>query len=133
MLMRTDEQLSQGKDVGGSHMWSHLWLAIPVVGLGLFFVLPFSWALTLYVAVVLLSSLIYYKVMESKAAQVTTGAEALIGKVVTTDASGCIHYQGEWWTTVPSLPNQTVRVVARRDLRLQVEPASTLIHAQLLG
>lgn len=110
-------------------MWSHLWLAMPVVGLGLFFVLPFSWALILYLAVVLLSSVIYYKVMERKHAPTTMGAEALIGQIVTTDANGYIHDQGEWWTTVPSLPNQTVRVVALRDLRLQVEPVSGLIHA----
>lgn len=105
-------------------MWCHLWLAMPVLGLGIFFVLPFSWALTLYLAVVLVSAFIYYKVMESKNAPVTTGAEALIGQIVTTDASGCIHYRGEWWTTVPSLPNQPVRVVARHDLRLQVEPVA---------
>jgi len=110
-------------------MWSHLWLAMPVVGLGLFFVLPFSWALILYLAVVLLSSVIYYKIMERKQAPTTTRAAALIGQIVTTDANGCIHDQGEWWTTVPSLPNQTVRVVALRDLRLQVEPVSGLIHA----
>ncbi len=70
-------------------MWSHLWLAMPVVGLGLFFVLPFSWALILYLAVVLLSSVIYYKIMERKHAPTTMGAEALIGQIVTTDANGC--------------------------------------------
>lgn len=106
-------------------MWCHLLLAMPVFGLGLFFVLPFSWALILYVAVVLLSSFIYYKIVESTDAPVTTGAAALVGQIVTTDASGCIHYQGEWWTTEPFLPNQPVRVVTLRGLRLQVEPVAT--------
>lgn len=110
-------------------MWCHLWLAMPVVGLSLFFVLPFSWALILYLAVVLLSSVIYYKVMERKHVPTITGAGALIGQIVTTDARGCVHYQGEWWTAEPSLPNQPVRVVALRGLRLQVEPVSALIHA----
>lgn len=114
-------------------MWSHLWLAMPVVGLGLFFVLPFSWALTLYLAGVLVSALIYYKVMEGKSAPVPRGAAALIGQIVTTDANGCVHYQGEWWTTIPSLPNQRVRVVARRDLRLEVEPVSTLMQDRFRG
>ena len=107
-------------------MWCHLWLTMPVLGLGLFFVLPFSWALILYLAVVLLSSFVYYKVMESMHAPVTMGAESLAGQIVTTDASGAVYYQGERWTAEPSLPNQPVRVVALRGLRLQVEPISAL-------
>ena len=115
-------------------MWCHLLLATPILGLGLFFVLPFPWALGIYLILVLLSSLLYYKIMESMQAPVLTGGEALIGKVVQTDANGAIHWQGEWWTAEPALPYQQVHVSGLRGLRLLVTPiadnGSTSVHSE---
>ncbi len=105
-------------------MWCHVLLATPILGLGLFFVLPFPWALGIYLILVLLSSLLYYKIMESMQAPVLTGGEALVGKVVQTDANGAVHWQGEWWTAEPCLPDRSVRVNGLRGLHLMVIPVS---------
>jgi membrane protein implicated in regulation of membrane protease activity len=103
-------------------MWCHLLLGIPVIGLGVFFMLPFVTALVLYLVVVLISAGLYYKIMESRNAQVITSGEKLVGEVMLTNADGAVHWQGEWWTAEPCLPNQRVRIVALRGLRLLVEP-----------
>lgn len=105
-------------------MWCHLQLSMPLLGLGLFFILPFSWALALYIIIVLASFVLYYKIMESMHASVIAGEEGLIGQIVITNARGIVHYQGEWWMTEPTLPNQSVRIVALRGLQLQVEPVA---------
>ena len=55
-------------------------------------------------------------------APVITGTDALVGQVVTTNADGSVQWRGEWWTAEPSLPNQPVRIVELRGLRLKVEP-----------
>lgn len=105
-------------------MWCHLLLAMPLIGLGLFFVLPFATALVVYLVLVLLSLFLYYKIAESMHAPVLTGSEALLGRVVTTDAAGAIHWQGEWWTARPALPNRRVRIVSLCGLEVQVEPVA---------
>jgi len=106
-------------------MWCHLLLAAPVVGLSLFFVLPFGTALTLYLIIVALSLLLYYQIMESMRAPVLTGPEGLVGQIVLTDGSGTIHMNGEWWTAIPPLPNQQVRIVALHGLVVEIEAADT--------
>jgi len=103
-------------------MWCHVLLGMPVLGLGLFFVLPFTSALTIYLIIVLVSFWLYYKIMESMHTPVFTGAEALINRIVDTDAEGAVHWRGEWWTAAPRLPNQRVRIVALRGLCLVVQP-----------
>lgn len=103
-------------------MWCHILLAMPVLGLGLFFILPFSWALGLYALLVIASLLLYYKIIESMHAPVRTDSNVLVGQVVTTNADGSIQWRGEWWTAVPKLPNQRVRIVGLCGLQLEVEP-----------
>ena len=103
-------------------MWCHVLLGMPVLGLGLFFVLPFTSALIIYLVIVLISLWLYYKIMESMHAPVITGVEALTNRIVDTDADGAIHWQGEWWTAAPRLPNQRVRIVALDGMRLVVQP-----------
>jgi membrane protein implicated in regulation of membrane protease activity len=101
-------------------MWCHVLLATPLVGLALFFVLPFGLALTLYLILVLLSLALYAKIAESMRTPVTTGREALVGQVVTTSDDGSIRWQGEWWTARPRLPSSRVRVVDLSGLEVQV-------------
>ena len=103
-------------------MWCHILLATPLVGLGLFFILPFPWALAIYALLVIASLLIYYKIIESMQVPVMTGTDTLVGQVVTTNADGSVQWRGEWWTTEPNLPNQRVRITGLRGLRLEVEP-----------
>ncbi len=103
-------------------MWCHVLLAMPVIGLGLFFVLPLATALPIYLLVVALSFALYYKITESMHAPVRTGPEALIGREVVTTEDGSIRWQGEWWTAQPRLPRQRVRVVGLKGLNLVVEP-----------
>ncbi len=105
-------------------MWCHLLLATPILGLGLFFVLPFGTALVIYLVLVLLSLLLYYKIVESMQTPVITGSQALIGQVVTTNEDGSIRWQGEWWTARPVLPNQKVRIIGLRGLEVQVVPVA---------
>jgi membrane protein implicated in regulation of membrane protease activity len=104
-------------------MWCHVLLGMPVFGLGLFFVLPFSVALPLYLVIVLISLLLYYKIMESMNTPVLTGPEALIGQELMTNIDGSVRWQGEWWSTYPVYPGRHVRVVGLRGLQLEVEPA----------
>ncbi len=105
-------------------MWRHVLLATPLFGLGLFFALPFAWALPIYLVLVLAASFVYYKIMERTHEPVITGRAALVGQVVNTDGNGAVHWQGQWWTADPYLPNRRVRVVALQGLRLDVEPIS---------
>ena len=106
-------------------MWRHVLLGMPVLGLGLFFVLPFTSALAIYLVIVLVSFWLYYKIMESMHVPVITGpviTGALTNRIVDTDAEGAVHWRGEWWTAAPRLPNQRVRIVALRGLCLVVQP-----------
>lgn len=107
-------------------MWCHLLLAAPVLGLSLFLVLPFGTALALYLIIVALSLLLYYKIMESMRAPVMTGPEGLVGQIVRTDGSGTIHFNGEWWTATPPLPNRQVRIVGLRGLVVEIEPTDVI-------
>jgi membrane protein implicated in regulation of membrane protease activity len=103
-------------------MWCHVLLATPLLGLGLFFVLPFGLALALYLIIVLLSLALYAKIAESMRAPVTSGREALVGQVVITSEDGSIRWRGEWWTARPRLPTRQVRIVGLRGLEAQVQP-----------
>lgn len=106
-------------------MWCHLLLAMPLIGLGLFFILPFSTALVLYLIVVALSLFLYAKLMEAMRAPVTTGVEALlVGQIVTTEVDGSIHWKGEWWTATPAFPRRRVRIIGIEGLVAQVVPVA---------
>lgn len=117
-------------------MWCHLLLAMPLIGLGLFFILPFSTAMVLYLIVVALSLLLYAKIVEAMRAPLTTGREALIGQIVMTEADGSLHWQGEWWTATPAFPSRRVRIIGMQGLAAQVVPVteqSTLPQAAATG
>ncbi|MHB8867300.1 MAG: NfeD family protein [Thermoleophilia bacterium] len=57
----------------------HLALLLPVVGLGVFFVLPLPWALVSYLVIAGATVLLYKAVIDAMRRRVVTGREALLG------------------------------------------------------
>ena len=97
----------------------------PVIGLGLFLLLPWSVALPSYLVVVVLSLWTYLKIMESMRRAVTTGGEGLLGRVAELGPGGSLMVRGERWLVAPRddlTPGQRVRIVGFRGLRLEVQP-----------
>ena len=106
-------------------MWCHLLLMSPVIGLGLFLILPWTIALPLYLAVIALSLWLYAKIMASMRRPVTTGGEGLLGRVAELGPGGSLMVRGERWLVAPRddlTPGQRVRIVGFRGLRLEVQP-----------
>ena len=106
-------------------MWCHLLLMSPVVGLGLFLILPWTTALPLYLVVVALSLWLYVKIMESMRRPVTTGGEGLLGRVAEVRPDGSLSVMGERWLIARAdglRPGQRVRIVGLDGLRLEVRP-----------
>lgn len=106
-------------------MWCHLLLMSPVIGLGLFLILPWPVALPLYLVIVALSLFLYAKVMQSMHQPVTTGQEGLLGRVAELGPDGSLKVAGErWLITRPGdwQPGQRVRVTGFSGLRLEVQP-----------
>lgn len=106
-------------------MWCHLLLISPVIGLGLFLILPWPAALPLYLVIVVLSLFLYVKVMQSMYQPVTTGQEGLLGRVAEIGPDGSLKVAGERWLTVRPgdwQPGQRVRIIGFSGLRLEVQP-----------
>jgi membrane-bound ClpP family serine protease len=107
----------------------HIILALPVLGLALFYFLPFSTALPLYGAVLAVSSLIYFKIMSAMMAKVRTGFEKIIGweVLVIEDISpkGKVEFYDEIWNATAAgrdIPKGAkVRIAGARGLTLVVE------------
>ena len=105
-------------------MWCHLLLLLPVIGLGLFLILPWAIALPAYLALVALSLWLYFKIMESMHRPVTTGSEGLVGEVAEVGPDGSLRVRGERWLIAGRdglSPGQRVRVIGLRGLRLEVQ------------
>jgi len=86
--------------------WCHLFLMMPLFGLGAFVFLPLTTALPLYLAISAISLLIYTKILKAQRAPVATGREGMIGEeaqVVSELApkgKGLINYRGELWEAI---------------------------------
>lgn len=106
-------------------MWCHLLLMSPVIGLGLFLILPWPVALLLYLVIVALSLFLYVKVIQSMHQPVTTGPEGLLGRVAEIGPEGSLKVAGERWLIARSgdwQPGQRVRIIGFSGLRLEVQP-----------
>jgi membrane-bound serine protease (ClpP class) len=106
-------------------MWCHVLLMSPVIGLGLFLILPWPVALPLYLVIVVLSLFLYAKVMQSMRQPVTTGQEGLLGCVAEIGPEGSLKVAGERWLIArPAAwqPGQRVRIIGFSGLRLEVQP-----------
>lgn len=113
-------------------MWCHLLLIMPVLGLGLFAVLPLGIALPTYVAVASVSLGVYWAVFQAMHRPVTTGREGMIGAhaEVVTDLSpaGRVRYRGELWRAVASEPipaGSRVVIVGVDGMQVWVQPLSS--------
>jgi membrane-bound serine protease (ClpP class) len=105
-------------------MWCHLLLMSPVIGLGLFLILPWPIALPLYLVIVAFSIFLYTKIIQSMHRPVVTGRESLLGRVAEVGPRGKLKVAGErWLITHPEglAPGQQVRIVGFRGLRLEVQ------------
>ena len=110
-------------------MWCHLLLIMPVVGLGLFAVLPLSIALPAYLVLTAISLLVYWSIMRAMHRPVTTGPEGMIGAraeaVTDLSPTGRVRYQGELWQAVAGQPipaGARVTIVSVDGMRVQVQP-----------
>ncbi|NIN33617.1 MAG: hypothetical protein GTO60_00335, partial [Gammaproteobacteria bacterium] len=72
-------------------------LISPVIGLGLFLILPWTIALPLYLIIIALSLFLYVKIMQSMRRPVVTGRESLLGRVAKVGAEGSLKVAGEHW------------------------------------
>ena len=107
-------------------MWCHLLLMLPVVGLGLFLMMPWTIALPLYLPVAALSVWLYVKIIESMRRPVATGSEGLLGHVAEVEPDGSLVVKGERWFIAQHdsvKPGQRVRIMGLSGLRLEVQPA----------
>jgi membrane-bound serine protease (ClpP class) len=82
----------------------HLIFFIPIFGLPVFWIFPFSIALPLYLFIVGISMLLYYKIFQAMRARVRNGQEAMLGKAAVVlkniDPEGKIKYATEIWNAV---------------------------------
>jgi membrane protein implicated in regulation of membrane protease activity len=61
-------------------MMCHIFLALPVLALPLFFFLPLETALPIYLVILFVSGFLYYKIGAAMKAKVKTGKEEMIGE-----------------------------------------------------
>lgn len=82
-------------------MWCHLPLALPLLGLMLFFLLPLPVAAPLYGVVVIASVLVYRLLLRALRLPVKTGTEGMAGGlayvVEPLAPEGVVRYGGELW------------------------------------
>lgn len=105
-------------------MWCHLLLVSPIIGLGLFLILPWTAALPLYLVILALSLFLYAKIMQSMRRPVTTGQEALLGQIAEIGPEGSLKVAGERWLIARPeglAPGQRVRIVGLSGLHLEVQ------------
>lgn len=110
-------------------MWCHILVfGMPVLGLGLFFILPWEQALPLYGGIVLLSVILYRETATALRLQVQTGREGMVGMqglaLTNIRSEGLIRIRGETWKAVAADPiakGEIVRVLRVDGIRAVVE------------
>jgi membrane protein implicated in regulation of membrane protease activity len=107
----------------------HLLLILPLLGLVLFFLLPWQVALPSYVAILAGSFGIYWKIMQAQRRRPVTGKGAMVGDqaiVIRVEGSDIeVNYQGESWSAIssqPLSPGQKVVIESVEGLVLKVRP-----------
>lgn len=82
----------------------HLIFFLPIFGLPVFWIFPFNIALPVYLSIVGISMLLYYKIFQAMGAKVRNGQEAMLGKtgvvLKNIDPEGKIKYATEIWNAV---------------------------------
>jgi membrane protein implicated in regulation of membrane protease activity len=113
----------------------HLILLLPILALGLFFVLTWQIALILYVPILLGSIAVFLKVLQAQRQPRASAEEAMVGaRAVVIEAEkgeALVDYQGEIWravSTVPLHPHEEVLIQKVNGLRLTVAPRASASH-----
>jgi len=79
-------------------------MALPILGIGLFFYLPFWTALPSYICLVIFSGLVYYGMFAGMKGKVQSGMEKMIGRdalvIEDIDPDGKVEYGNEIWSAV---------------------------------
>lgn len=106
-------------------------MLLPLLALPVFWFLPLSWAILIYVVCVLVSASMFWLMRRSKRRPAVTGAESLMQKeaeVVSKSTAGkhlyMVRVGGELWTAKSRdsvQPGETVTIVAVDGNRLTVE------------
>jgi len=82
----------------------HLIFFLPIFGLPVFWIFPFNIALPVYLFIIGISMLLYYKIFQAMRAKVRNGQEAMLGKtgvvLKNIDPEGKIKYATEIWNAV---------------------------------
>jgi membrane-bound serine protease (ClpP class) len=107
----------------------HLILFLPFFAVPLFWIFPFETALSLYLLVLGISLLLYFKIFQAMRQKVKTGQEAMLGKkglvVEDIDPEGKIQYANEIWDATARgccfVRGEHVKIREIRGLVLQVE------------
>ena len=107
----------------------HLLLLVVLLGWILFLILSWQIALPLYMIAVIISLLIYWKIIQAQRRQPVIGKRAMIGdQAVVVKAEGSdieVEYQGEIWRAVSGQSlqvGQTVIIEGVEGLILRVVP-----------
>ena len=109
---------------------SHLILLLPLLALVLFWILPLSIALPLYLIVLALSVVLYRSILQAMHRPVSVGVETMVGqegRVVEVSRRGVrVAVGGEMWNAradVPLVKGDLVEILSIRGLWLRVRRA----------
>jgi membrane-bound ClpP family serine protease len=79
----------------------HIFLSFPILALPLFYFLPFEEALPLYLAILLFTGFLYFKIIRAMRSKVRTGKEAMIDEEAVVlediDPEGKVMVWSEIW------------------------------------
>jgi len=106
----------------------HIILIMPILGIAIFWILPMSIALPIYLIILTLSILIYNSLLHAMHTPVTTGIQGLIGHKATVldsiNPEGHVKIHGEIWNAVSSnvlRRGEKVDIVGVEGLTLRVQ------------
>lgn len=82
----------------------HLIFFLPVFGLPVFWIFPFNTALPIYLFIVVISMILYWKIYQAMTSRVLTGQEGMLSKtgmvIQNINPEGKIKYATEIWNAV---------------------------------
>jgi membrane protein implicated in regulation of membrane protease activity len=104
-------------------------MALPLLGIGFFYLLPFWSAAPIYICLLLFSALVYYGMVSGMKGKVQTGKKGMLGKdalvLEDIDPEGKVEYEGEIWTATAHdqkfIKGKRVRISGFQGLTLMVE------------
>lgn len=108
----------------------HIFLVLPILGLPLFFILPWGEALVLYAGICVLSAAFYWLIWRTMRRQAATGIEGMMGGIGTvfqcSEGKTKVFYRGEIWNAVSKEPmslGERVEIIGFDRLKLVVRHA----------